>query len=98
MRYLDPHEEQYNERKDVITCLIGFDFDGFQKASAADDQTAEDAFRALAKEHLKAVAPKVATALKAAGMDSQDVELFFFPFPAVQEFRDLFQARIGWLP
>lgn len=98
LRYLDPHEEEYNERKDVITCLIGFDFDGFQKASAAGDQGAEDAFRALAKEHLEAVAPKVAAALEAAGLDSQNVELFFFPLPAVQEFRDLFQSRIGWLP
>jgi Cap4 SAVED domain len=98
LRYLDPHEEEYNERKDVITCLIGFDFDGFQKASAAGDQAAEDTFRALAKEKLAAVAPKVAAAFQTAGLDSQDVELFFFPLPTVQEFRDLFQARIGWLP
>lgn len=98
LRYLDPHEEEYNQRKDVITCLIGFDFDGFQKASTAGDQGAEDAFRALAKEHLEELAPKVAAALKAVGLESQDVELFFFPLPAVQEFRDLFQARIGWLP
>lgn len=98
LRYLDPHEEEYNARKDVITCLIGFDFDGFQKASAAGEQGAEDAFRALAKEQLEVVAPDVAAALTAAGLDSQDVELFFFPLPAVQDFRDLFQARIGWLP
>ena len=98
LRYLDPHEEEYNERKDVVTCLIGFDFDGFQKASAAGDQSAEDTFRALAKKQLAAVAPKVSGALKAAGLDSQDVELFFFPLPAVKEFRDLFQSRIGWLP
>lgn len=98
LRYLDPHEEEYNERKDVITCLIGFDFDGFQKASAAGDQGAEEMFRALAKERLAQVAPKVSSALKNAGLDTQDVELFFFPLPAVQEFRDLFQARIGWLP
>lgn len=98
LRYLDLHEEEYNKRKDVITCLIGFDFDGFQKSSAAGDQGAGDAFRALAKETLAAVAPKVSAALKTAGLDSQDVEMFFFPLPAVREFRDLFQARIGWLP
>ncbi|ANP91557.1 hypothetical protein BA011_36235 (plasmid) [Rhizobium leguminosarum] len=78
--------------------MIGFDFDGFQKAGAAGDQGAEDSFRALAKEKLADVAPKVSAALKTAGLYSQDVELFFFPLPAVQEFRDLFQARIGWLP
>lgn len=98
LRYLDPHEEEYNERKDVITCLIGFDFDGFQKASGAGDQGAEESFRSLAKQKLAEVAPKVSSALQAAGLGSQDIELFFFPLPAVQEFRDLFQARIGWLP
>lgn len=97
LRYLDPHEEEYNERKDVITCLVGFDFDGFEKASAAGDQKAEEQFRALATAKLAEVAPKVAAALKGAGLSTQSVELFFFPLPAVQEFRDLFQARIGWL-
>lgn len=98
LRYLDPHEEAYNERKDVVTCLVGFDFDGFEKASAAGDQKAEDLFRSLATEKLTEVAPKVAAALKTAGLADQSVELFFFPLPAVQEFRDLFQARIGWTP
>lgn len=97
LRYLDPHEEEYNERKDIITCLVGFDFDGFQKARASGEQVAEETFKILARQKLLEVAPKVSAALKNAGLDSQDVELFFFPFPAVQEFRDLFQARIGWL-
>lgn len=96
MRYLDPHEESYNERKDIVTCLIGFDFDGFATASSAGDASAEETFRALATEKLKAVAPKVSEALKAAGLKSQDVELFFFPLPTVHEFRNLFQSRIGW--
>ncbi len=97
LRYLDPHEEKYNERNDVVTCLIGFDFDGFQKASVGGDQKAEETFRTLAKEKLGEIAPKVAAALNAAGLGGQAIELFFFPLPTVQEFRDLFQARIGWI-
>jgi hypothetical protein len=95
---LDPHEEAYNDRRDIITCLIGFDFDGFQKASDTGGEDAEIIFRSLAKEKLSEVAPKVSVALRSAGLANQDIELFFFPLPAVQEFRDLFQAKIGWLP
>lgn len=96
LRYLDPHEEAYNNRKDVVTCLIGFDFDGFEAAAAAGDK-AEEAFRDLARAKLAEVAPKVSAAFKSAGLAAQEVELFFFPLPAVQDFRDLFQKRIGWL-
>lgn len=96
LQYLDPMEEAYNARCDVITCLIGFDFDGFSKAATSGSDAAEQQFTALATERLTALAPKVAKALKAAGIDGQDVEFFFFPLPAVQEFRDLFQEKIGW--
>jgi hypothetical protein len=98
LRFLDPHEEAYNDRKDIITCLIGFDFNGFEKANAKGGDNAEPIFRDLAKEALTDIAPKVSEALKAAGLTGQDIELFLFPLPAVQEFRDLFQAKIGWLP
>lgn len=98
LRYLDPHEETYNDRKDVITCLIGFDFEGFNEANAKGGDNAEPVFRELAKEALADIAPKVSEALTAAGLSGQDIELFLFPLPAVQDFRDLFQAKIGWLP
>lgn len=97
LRYLDPHEEEYNSRQDVITCLLGFDFDGFQKVSASGGKDAEATFRGLAIDALSEVAPKVAAALKATGLSDQNIEIFLFPLPAVQEFRNLFQSKIGWL-
>lgn len=98
LRYLDPYEEKYNERIDIITCLIGFDFDGFQKASMGGPENAEQAFRTLAKTKLAEIAPDVAGAINAVGLGGRAIEFFFFPLPAVQEFRNLFQARIGWTP
>lgn len=96
LKFLDPMEEEYNNRHDVVTCLIGFDFDGFEQISATDGDQAEERFAALATAKLSAVAPSVAKKLKAAGLSTERVEMFFLPVPSVQKLRDLFQGKIGW--
>lgn len=96
LQYLDPFDETYNDRHDVITCLVGFDFDGFAKVAKADTSKSDEEFISLAKQELSEVAPKLAKALKAAGLANKPVEIFFFPMPSVQSMRDIFQAKIGW--
>lgn len=96
LQYLDPFDEAYNERHDVITCLIGFDFDGFAEVAQAEPAKAEAAFIDLAKQELVGIAPKLATALASAGLFGKSIEIFFFPVPSVQAMRDLFQTKIGW--
>lgn len=96
LKFLDPMEESYNSRFDVITSLIGFNFDAYAQINATDTDKAEEKFAALAIKQLTALAPMVATKLKAAGLDANALELFFLPIPSVQELRDRFQAKIGW--
>ena len=47
LRYLNPFEESYNERHDITTCLVGFDFDGFAKVAKVDADKAETQFKNL---------------------------------------------------
>src|ERR1700682_4686023 len=89
-RYLNPFEEEYNERLDVTTCLIGFNFDGFAKVAAVDPKAAEAEFTTLAQAELVKVAPKLAKALTDKGLATQPIEIFFLPLPSVSDFRDLF--------
>ena len=96
LRHLDPFDEASNERHDVITCLIGFDFEAFKQITASDGDTAEEKFCELAKTKLAALSKTASNTLKAAGLAGQTIEIFFFPVPSVQDFRDLFQAKIGW--
>jgi len=98
LKYLDPFEEAYNERHDVITCLIGFNFAAYASISAADGDKAEAKLIKEAQDALAGLAPGLVKALKAAKLDTHPIELFFFPVPSVQELRDLFQAKIGWQP
>lgn len=94
LSFLDPYEhENYNRRVDVITCLIGFDFEAF---SQLDENSDETQFRSLASSKLQELAPRLSKALKSAGIQNQSIEVFFFPVPSVQDLRNLFQAKIGW--
>lgn len=96
LRYLDPYDEAYNERHDVTTCLIGFNFAAFGEVASGQPADAEAKFAALALAKLEELGPQVATALKAAGMAAKPIEIFFLPVPSVQALRDVFQAKIGW--
>jgi hypothetical protein len=94
LSFLDPYgSENYNKRVDVITCLIGFNFDAFDKL---DQNSDEQQFRLFALAKLQEIAPHFSKALKSAGIRNQPIEVFFFPVPSVQDLRDLFQAKIGW--
>jgi hypothetical protein len=96
LRHLDPFDEAYNQRYDIITCLIGFDFDGFDKLAGLDDQNAESRFRELATEKLGVMAKTLPGSLKNGGLQGRPIELFFLPLPSVDQLRSLFQEKIGW--
>ncbi len=94
--HLDPLDERSNQRINITTCLIGFDFDAYEKNEVIKSPDPEAAFRLLAIAKLGELAPRVATALANAGIHDHKIELFFFPVPSVETLRDLFQAAIGW--
>ena len=93
LRFLDPLETASASRIEAVTCLIGFDFGGYAKLVPTAD--AEATFRALALEQLERTSASFASAMTKAGLAHQAVELFLLPLPSVEEFRTLFQARIG---
>lgn len=96
LRYLDPFDDAYNERHDVTTCLLGFNFDAFKAVSSSQPERTEAEFIKLAEAKLKELAPKLATNINTAKLANRPIEIFFLPVPSVQELRDLFQAKIGW--
>jgi hypothetical protein len=96
LRYLDPFDEASNDRVEVVTCLIGFDFGGYVTlASSASDNPDAD-FRRLATAELQEVGPIFAKSLTDAGLAQRRIELFLLPLPSVTVLRDLFQNQIGW--
>ena len=96
LRYLDPFDNTYNERLEVVTCLIGFDFAAYAGLTADGMEDPDVSFKSLAVAKLRDVGPAFAKALTDAGLPRQRVELFLFPVPSVSVLRDLFQNQIGW--
>ena len=96
LSYLDPMDNKSNERANVITCLIGFDFEKYASLRGLSPSKVLPGFEAHVTELLPILAQKWADKLQAAGLEHQTVEIFFFPVPSVQALRDAFQAEIGW--
>jgi hypothetical protein len=97
LRFLDPFDPSSNQRANVTTCLIGFDFDGFKKVLPQEaGDNVEDLFRSLAERKLKDLSPLIAEKLKGAGLSDHRIEFFIFPLPSVGALRDRFQEKIGW--
>ena len=94
--YLDPFKEESNERVNVITCLIGFDFKTYDAVKNSDPLKAEQTFKHEVETNLAGWSKKLDKALAAAGLSQQKIEIFFFPLPSVSAFRDLFQDKVGW--
>ena len=97
LKYLDPFDPMSNQRSNITTCLIGFDFDGFAKViTPTNGDNAEDAFKTLAEKRLKALSKQVSEKIRKANLSHHTIEMFFFPVPSVKTIRELFQAKIGW--
>lgn len=97
LRYLDPFEDDSNDRHEVVTCLIGFDFAAYLELAKAGAD-AEKAFQNAASKHLTDLLPSMAAALLQAGLSHKPVELFFLPLPSVQDARDRFNTLVGPKP
>jgi hypothetical protein len=96
LSYLDPLDEHSNERLNVTTCLIGFDFDGYAQSPSVSTEKFEEKFCSDVLAKLPGMAERLSEAMKKQSLQSEIIEIFFFPVPSVQELRDLFQAEIGW--
>lgn len=96
LRYLDPFDQAYNNRLEVVTCLLGFDFTGYAELAADGLEDPDTNFRTSATAKLRDVGLAFAKALTNAGLANQRIELFLFPVPSVSVLRDLFQNQIGW--
>jgi len=94
LRFLDPFEDDSNDRHEIITCLIGFDFAAYEQLAAAGDD-AEQAFQEAVLERLTELGPALAAELHGAGLGHAPVELFFLPLPSVKDARDRFNVFIG---
>jgi hypothetical protein len=96
LEYLDPLNEKSNDRINVVTCLIGFNFPAYADMAAKKHDEVPSLFGAHCDEMLKAFAKDINHELKEHGIQNEIVEVFLFPVPSVQELRDKFQAKIGW--
>ncbi|MFH0984045.1 MAG: DUF1837 domain-containing protein [Candidatus Omnitrophota bacterium] len=92
LRYLDPDDPLYKHLEYRGVCLIGFDHDAYPNTphSKTEEQVCVEI-----KSSVATWLEKLKSRTVAASLDSFVLEVFFVPFPSVQEFRDAFSKEIG---
>lgn len=95
LRYLDPYSTESNKRIAAHSCLLVFEFNpDLGDVPALAEQVFVDEVNQAAHEFIE----KIGSTVETKGLGAQRFEFFLLPVPSVQDFRDKFQARIGWPP
>ncbi|MFV8594368.1 DUF1837 domain-containing protein [Ralstonia pseudosolanacearum] len=96
LRFLNPYEtEEANRRIDRFAVLVGFDYHAYGKLESVPLTEVEETFLS----HYKAaMTSKIDTArghLSSNGIELEQVDLFIFPVPSVDDFRKQFQEAMN---
>ncbi len=95
LRFLHPYAtEESNSRVDKFALLVGFDFHAYGKITGKPAAEAEEEFVKLYRKNLKTSLTTAQSHLNAHDVSLDTVDLFFFPLPDVQAFRDAFDKAL----
>ncbi|AZG13788.1 HamA C-terminal domain-containing protein [Cupriavidus pauculus] len=96
LRFLNPFEtEEGNRRIDRFAILVGFDYHAYAKVANVPLAEVEETFL---RHYKGAMNQKIGTArthLKSNAIELENVDLFIFPVPSVELFRDCFQEAMN---
>lgn len=96
LKFLHPYKtEEGNRRSDRFAILIGYDFHAYEKIATMDMVKAESEFLAIYEKSLKQSLSTAQDHFESNGITLSSVNLFIFPMPDVQQFRDLFQKELN---
>lgn len=95
LEFLDPYSEVTLNKVPCFSCLLVHQFDYVfddQMTDAEIEQAYVNAVNASAEKFIKSIKAKIANK----GLSLRRFEIFLAPVHSAEEFRDKFQAKIGW--
>ncbi|MFC6199209.1 HamA C-terminal domain-containing protein [Ponticaulis profundi] len=95
LAYLDPYNEQSNNRIPAYSCVLVFSFD-YTLGGGTPAAEIEKKFIDHVKTEIANFIADIPKKIEAQKLIDQRFEFFLVPVPNVQEFRDKFQEKIGW--
>lgn len=96
LRFLHPYiTEEGNNRTDRFAILLGYDYHIYSKLTGIDNTKAEQEFLIHYKKSLRRSLETAQLHLNEQEIDLSSVDLFLFPMPDVQDFRDMFQEELN---
>ena len=94
LRFLDPYDKASDDRVAVFSCLLIYE--GPSIKDDCEDEEVEAHFVHDISDAVETFIAGIKNKIKEKGLAAKRFEFFLLPVPSVQEFRDKFQAIIGW--
>lgn len=95
LKYFDPYEKESNNWKEVFFCMVGFDFDLYNKLQNIDDAELHDYFQAKYIDRIKSACKLFEKKIKEKKMTDLEFALVLLPFKNLDGFRSEFQRKLG---
>lgn len=95
LAYLDPYSEESNNRVPCFSCLLVHQFEHLADPQKADEEI-EKAYVAEVNASVLKFIKDIKSTIEAKGLAMRRFDFFLMPVHSVQDFRDKFQAKIGW--
>lgn len=96
IRYLDPwNTEESTKRIDRYAILVGFDEAAYKKLGDTPRADVERKFKELYARTIRKTMEYAQEQLEAKNISLDSVDLFFFPVPSVDEFRETFLRKLN---
>jgi hypothetical protein len=95
LEYLDPYSTTSLNRVPCFSCLLVHQFD-HKSDSQQSDEEIEGTYVSAVNASVDAFIGSIKSKIEAEGLSLRRFEFFLVPVSSVQDFRDKFQAKIGW--
>lgn len=95
LEYLDPYSQASLNRVPCFSCLLVHQFD-HEADPQKSDEDIEAAYVSAVNASVQAFTASIKSKIEAKGLSMRRFEFFLVPVPSSQDFRDKFQAKIGW--
>lgn len=93
--YLDPYSQTSLNRVPFFSCLLVHQFKHISNCQQSDEDI-EAAYVSAVNASVETFISGIRSKIQAKGFSMRRFEFFLVPVPSAQEFRDKFQAKIGW--
>lgn len=95
LKYFDPYEKESNNWKEIFMCMVGFDYNLYNKLNRVEEKDVETYFHQNYLERIKSACSLFEDKIRKKGLTELEFVFVLLPFKSLSNFRNEFYKLIG---